>query len=67
MDDSRGSVDELQFLFGSKFELEDTLSDFRTSIESIDGEGFDDVVSNDDLDIVMFCLRILHLMKVRMT
>ena len=55
---------ELQFLFGSKFELEDTLSDFGTSIELIDG----DIETEDNVDPFMFCSQgTLRSMKVRMT
>ena len=35
--------------------LEDTLSNFGTSIESIDGEGFDVVETKDGVDSFMFC------------
>ena len=55
MDDSCGLVDETQFLFDSKFELEDSFSDPETSNESIDDQGSDDVGIEDDLDPFLFC------------
>ena len=55
MDDSCGLVDETQFLFESEFESEDSFSDLETSNESIDGQGSDDVDTEDDFDPFMFC------------
>ena len=55
MDDSCGLVDETQFIFEREIELEDSLSDSETSIESIDGQGSNDVNIDDDLDPVTFC------------
>ena len=50
MDYSCGLADETQFIFELEFELEDSLLDSETSIESIDGQGSDDVDLEDDLD-----------------
>ena len=48
-------MDETQFIFEREIELEDSLSDSETSIESIDGQGSNDVNIDDDLDPVTFC------------
>ena len=54
-DDSCGLVDETKFLFESKFKLEDSFPDSKTSNESIDAQGSDNIDTKDDLDPFMFC------------
>ena len=48
-------MDETKFLFESKFKLEDSFPDSKTSNESIDAQGSDNIDTKDDLDPFMFC------------